>query len=122
MTWHSIITVNISMFELEPRQNLFITLAKSFSRSQYIVISACGAIFGTAGVYAAWLDSVGRYEELGIAFFAYVILQLPVFIAASGFPRDLFLPLSFAWWFSIGSFIAFFFVFLIDYFRSINPE
>lgn len=86
------IFVASQMFELEVSQNIFVTFSRSLSRTEYRVISGFGAIFGVAGVYAAWLDTVGRYEEMGIAFVAWVILQVPVyllvFLVGHNFPRD----------------------------------
>ncbi len=110
------------MFEVESSHNLFIRFAKSFGRWEYAFILISGLVFGLAGVYAAWFDLSGEYKEFGIAFFAWVPLQVPVYLLAISLPRDFYFPITFAWWFFLGSSITFSFLFLADYFLSLIPE
>lgn len=110
------------MFVVESRPNLFIHFAKSFGRWEYVFILLFGLIFSTAGLYVAWLDLNGDYRDLGIAFFAWVPLQVPVYLLAASLSRELYFPLTFAWWFFLGSSMSFSFLFLADYFLSFIPE
>lgn len=80
------------MFEVEPSNNLFVGFAKSSSHWEYVFILISSLVIGLAGVYAAWLDLNGDYRELGIAFFAWVPLQVPVYLLAFSLPRNFIFP------------------------------
>lgn len=67
--------------------------ATSFTRLKYALVLISGFNLGAAGVYAAWLDLNGGCRELGLAFFVWLPLHLPVYLLALNLPRDLYFPI-----------------------------
>lgn len=99
-------------------------------KTKKIVILSFGLILGIGGVYAAWLDSVGRYEELGALLILWLPLQTPVYIVSLlllslfGVSHSilLFYSVTFIWWFLLGCFLAFIPIFFIRYFEDTYIE
>jgi len=108
------------MFNYVAEENIFIKSANGLTRAEKITLLSFGFILGVAGTYALWLDTVGRYEEMGMLFFLWLLLQTPasVIILSLAFlfgisHSILFIFLiTFTWWFLLGSFFAFISIFL----------
>jgi hypothetical protein len=93
-----------------------------FTKIDGLIILIFGVILASAGYYYAWLDKVGRYEELSLLFPIYLILQTPVFLIGMNIPNFLFLPITFIWWFLLGSFSGFLLIFFKNYFDDFYIE
>ena len=99
-----------------------------FTKTEKIIILSFGLVSAIAGVYAAWLDSVGRYEEMGLLFVIWLPLQAPIYIitllitSSYEVSVSIIYFITFIWWFLLGSSIGFTIVFFINYFDSINVE
>jgi hypothetical protein len=92
-----------------------------FTQTDNLVILIFGLFSGGIGYYLTWLETVGRYEEMGLLFPFWLILQIPVFLIAINFP-DFFLLLTFVWWFLLGNLLSFVIIFFKDYFKSLHVE
>lgn len=116
------------MFKAITNENLFVESTNRLTKTEKLIILIFGIISGTAGVYVAWLDIAGRYMEMGLFFFGWMILQIPVYIVASlalslfGSYNLIYYFLTFSWWFFLGSLLGFVLIFLKNYFDDIYIE
>jgi len=109
------------MFESKVVQFFLVTLRLSLFN--YATVLLVGVIAGSSGTYAAWMDLAGRYEELGLVPFAlWILFQTPVFLATIDLPRAFYFPLTFTWWFLIGSSLVFLFLLIMDSFNSLDSD
>ncbi len=102
-----------------------LTLAKAMSRFTQIdklVILIFGVFLGSIGYYLTWLNTVGRYEEMGLLFPFWLILQAPIFLIGMSIPKFLFLPLTFVWWLLLGGGVSFVIISFRNYFKSLRVK
>ena len=98
-----------------------------FTKTEKLVIVIFGVISAITGLYGAWLEVIGEYEKMGLLFFVWLILQMPVYIFAllTAFLFNIlgahlyFYLLTFIWWTLLGSFLGFVLVFFKNYFDDI---
>jgi len=95
-----------------------------FTKIDKLIILILGVVLGTLGVYGTYLELAGRYMEMGLLFFLWILLQFPVYFVADlfGHSRNAFYVATFIWWFLIGSTLAFTFFFLLNNFICLNSE
>lgn len=99
-----------------------------FTKTEKIIILSFGIVSGIVGVYAAWLDNVGHYEEMGLLFIIWLPLQTPANIIALlvaslfSISVSIFYLITFVWWLLLGSFSGFIPVFFKNYFDDIYTE
>lgn len=118
------------MFNYVAEENIFVKSANGLTRGEKITLLSFGLTLGVAGTYGLWLDTAGRYEEMGMLFFLWLLLQIPANIVMLllaflfgilHFPLLVFL-ITFIWWFLLGSFFAFISIFFINYYAETYSE
>lgn len=72
----------IFTFNFITNENFFVESMGRFTKTEKIIILSFGIVSGIVGFYAAWLDNVGRYEEMGLLFIIWLPLQPPANICA----------------------------------------